>query len=87
MGTLLIGGVISAISFAPSQEKQCVLDLLHSEHFIDKTPYDVYFELIDKGEYYCSPRTMYRILAEQGESSERRLQRNHRDAVKSGHGI
>jgi putative transposase len=65
-----------------SQEKQCVLDLLHSDHFIDKTPYDVYFELIDKGEYYCSPRTMYRILAEQGESSERRIQRNHRDAVK-----
>lgn len=65
-----------------SHEKQCVLDLLHSERFIDKTPYDVYFELIDKGEYYCSPRTMYRILAEQGESSERRIQRNHRDAVK-----
>lgn len=29
-----------------SHEKQCVLDLLHSERFIDKTPYDVYFELI-----------------------------------------
>jgi transposase InsO family protein len=63
-------------------EKQCVLDLLHSEHFIDKTPYDVYYELMDKGEYYCSPRTMYRILAEHGETAERRLQRNHRDAVK-----
>lgn len=64
------------------KEKQCVLDLLHSDHFIDKTPYDVYYELIDKGEYYCSPRTMYRILAEQGETTERRIQRNHRDAVK-----
>ena len=64
------------------KEKKCVLDLLHSEHFIDKTPYDVYYELMDKGEYYCSPRTMYRILAEQGETTERRVQRNHRDAVK-----
>jgi transposase InsO family protein len=64
------------------KEKQCVLDLLHSDHFIDKTPYDVYYELMDKGEYYCSPRTMYRILAEQGEATERRIQRNHRDAVK-----
>lgn len=65
-----------------SQEKQCVLDLLHSERFIDKTPYDMYYELIDKGEYYCSPRTMYRILADHGETKDRRIQRNHRDAVK-----
>jgi putative transposase len=63
-------------------EKQYVLDLLHSEHFVDKTPYDVYYELMDKGNYYCSPRTMYRILAEHGETADRRLQRNHRDAVK-----
>jgi len=64
------------------KEKQCVLDLLHSAHFVDKTPYDVYYELIDKGDYYCSPRTMYRILAEQGETADRRIQRNHRNAVK-----
>ena len=63
-------------------EKQSVLDLLHSERFVDKTPYDVYYELMDKGEYYCSPRTMYRILAEHGETADRRVQRNHRDAVK-----
>ena len=65
-----------------SQEKQGILDLLHSERFVDKTPYDVYYELIDKGEYYCSPRTMYRILEEHGETNDRRIQRNHRDAVK-----
>jgi len=65
-----------------SLEKQCILDLLHSERFIDRTPYDVYYELIDKGEYYCSPRTMYRILADNGEAIDRRSQRNHRDAVK-----
>jgi len=64
------------------QEKQTVLDLLHSEHFIDKTPYEIYYELIDQGEYHCSIRTMYRVLEAQGESRDRRSQRNHRDAVK-----
>ncbi len=64
------------------EEKKEILDLLHSERFIDKTPYDAYYELIDKGEYYCSPRTMYRILAEKGETKDRRNQRNHRDAIK-----
>ena len=63
-------------------EKQAVLDILHSERFIDKTPYEVYYELIDKGEYHCSIRTMYRVLEEQNESRDRRAQRNHRDAVK-----
>ena len=57
-----------------STEKQGVLELLHSETFIDKTPYDVYYNLMDKGEYYCSPRTMYRILAATGETTDRRAQ-------------
>jgi putative transposase len=72
----------SPVNALTEQEKQDVLDLLHSERFIDKTPYDVYYELIDKGEYHCSPRTMYRILAEQDETTDRRIQQNHRDAVK-----
>jgi putative transposase len=74
--------VLSPVYAFTYLEKQRVLDLLHSERFIDKTPYDVFYELLDKGEYHCSLRTMYRILAEQGESKERRVQRNHRDAVK-----
>ena len=65
-----------------SEERQQVLDILHSERFIDKTPYEAFNTLIDKGEYYCSPRTMYRVLEEQGETLDRRKQRNHRDAIK-----
>jgi putative transposase len=65
-----------------NEEKQQVLGILHSERFIDKTPYDAYYALLDEGQYYCSPRTMYRILASQGESTARRKQRNHRDAIK-----
>lgn len=65
-----------------NDEKKQVLDLLHSARFIDKTPYETFNTLIDEGKYYCSARTMYRVLEGQGESSERRIQRNHRDAIK-----
>jgi putative transposase len=64
------------------KERQGILDLLHSDQFIDKTPYEAYYELLDRGEYHGSIRTMYRVLDEQGESRDRRIQRNHRDAVK-----
>jgi putative transposase len=64
------------------EEKQQVLDLLHSERFIDKTPYDAFNAMLDEGEYHCSPRTMYRLLAAQGKNKDRRQQRCHRDAVK-----
>ena len=59
-----------------------MLDVLHSERFVDKTPYETFNALIDEGQYYCSTRTMYRILEGQEETSDRRRQRNHRDAVK-----
>ncbi len=63
-------------------EKQNILDLLHSEQFIDKTAYQLYYTLLDEGEYYASPRTIYRILKSVGENKERRILRNHRDAIK-----
>ena len=63
-------------------EKQQVMTLLHSERFIDKTPYDAFNTLLDEGEYICSPRTMYRLLEAEGENKDRRQQRSHRDAVK-----
>jgi transposase InsO family protein len=55
-------------------EQQRVLDLLHSERFRDCSPYQVYAALLDAGEYLCSIRTMYRILAGHGELRERRDQ-------------
>lgn len=63
-------------------QKQEILDLLHSKRFIDSTPYDVFYTLLDEGHYIASIRTMYRILYEFGESHERRDLRNHRDSVK-----
>lgn len=43
-------------------EQETVLDLLHSEKYQDQAPYQVYASLLDNGEYYCSIRTMYRLL-------------------------
>ncbi len=45
------------------QECQTVVDILHSERFLDDTPYEIYATLLDEGQYHCSIRTMYRILA------------------------
>ena len=38
---------------------------------------EVYATLLDEGIYLCRVRTMYRILAAQGEVAERRRQRRH----------
>ena len=51
------------------------MNTLHSEQFIDQTPRQVYAELLDKGIYFASPSTMYRIFRERGETRERRNQR------------
>ncbi len=58
-------------------ERQEVLDLLHSERFVDMAPPQVVATLLDEGEYLCSTRTMYRLLEERGENQERRDLRVH----------
>ena len=59
------------------EERKAVLDLLHSDRFIDMAPAAVWATLLDAGRYLCSPRTMYRILNEKGEVCERRRQATH----------
>lgn len=54
------------------EERQQVLETLHSDEFIDRAPYEVYATLLDNGQYYCSVSTMYRILRENDEVRERR---------------
>lgn len=58
-------------------ERQAVLDLLHGEPFIDQAPAEVHATLLDAGCFYCSPRTMYRVLAAHHEVRERRNQLRH----------
>jgi putative transposase len=60
-----------------TQERQQVLDVLHSEPYADKAPAEVYAGLLDQGQYLCSIRTMYRILGEHHEVRERRQQLRH----------
>ncbi|MGH2697934.1 MAG: hypothetical protein ACRDJL_01870 [Actinomycetota bacterium] len=54
-----------------------MLEVLHSERFCDVAPGEVVATLLDEGTYLASERTMYRILAAQGESRERRNQLVH----------
>ena len=60
-----------------SDERQGVLDVLHSDRFVDKAPQEVYATLLDEGSYQCSISTMYRILEENQEVKERRNQLTH----------
>ncbi len=59
------------------EERQAVLDVLHSERFMDRTPQEIVATLLDEGVYHCSTRTMYRILEEEDEIRERRNQCRH----------
>ena len=43
-------------------ERQDVLEVLHSERFVDVAPKEVFATLLDEGIYHCSWRTMYRVL-------------------------
>ena len=61
----------------PKSERDQVLAKLLTPRFADQTPTEVYATLLDEGIYLCSIRTMYRILAAQGEVAERRRQRRH----------
>ncbi len=56
------------------EERQKVLDLLHDAAFVDRSPTEVYATLLEQGQYLCSSRTMYRILADAREVRERRNQ-------------
>jgi transposase InsO family protein len=56
-------------------ERAAVFAALHSEEFADQPPPEVYATMLSRGEYLASIRTMYRLLAEQSESHERRAQR------------
>jgi putative transposase len=59
-------------------EREAVLEVLHSERFVDVSPEETYATLLDEGTYLCSPRTMYRILrAKHGGVRERRDQLTH----------
>lgn len=63
-------------ALAPAEE-QAILEVLHEERFVDRSPGHVVAALLDEGRYLASERTYYRILTRLGEARERRDQRRH----------
>ncbi len=64
------------------QEREQVLDVLDSDRFADKSPAQAWAVLLDEGSYYCSIRTMYRVLESRNEVRERRAQAAHPPRVR-----
>lgn len=58
-------------------ERNCVKDYLYSEACRDLAVPQAWARLLDSGKYYCSIRTMYRILKEDKAVRERRNQLTH----------
>ena len=59
-------------------EREHILAVCHSERFCDVSVREIYATLLDEGIYLASVPTIYRILAEAGETRERRRQATHR---------
>ncbi|WP_183035486.1 hypothetical protein [Cupriavidus sp. UME77] len=58
-------------------ENQVLLDTLNSDRFADTAPGAIHATLLDEGRYLGSVRAMYRLLAANGSSRERRNQLVH----------
>ncbi|MGB8255086.1 MAG: IS3 family transposase, partial [Pseudonocardiaceae bacterium] len=65
-----------------SQERSAILEVLHSQRFVDVAPAQVWATLLDEGVYLGSISTFYRLLHQADESRERRRQANHPASVK-----
>lgn len=64
------------LSLTPA-EQNVLLGVLDSDRFADVAPATIFATLLDEGCYHGSIRTMYRLLAAQNQSGERRRQRIH----------
>ena len=63
-------------------ERAAMRDVLNSKRFMDKAPEQVSAILLEEGKYLASPRTLYRVLAEEQQVRERRNRRSHPNHVK-----
>jgi len=61
----------------PDRDRERIVEVLCSKEFVDCSPRAVYATLLDRGQYLCSIRTMYRVLGERHAVRERRAQRQH----------
>jgi putative transposase len=56
----------------PDTERKEILSVMNSERFRDMAPPEIYATALDEGSYFCSIRTMYRILKENAQILQRR---------------
>jgi putative transposase len=71
-----------ALARLSDDERQAIVDVMHAPEFVGQPPTEVFAKLLSRGVYLASIRTIYRVLAELGESKERRNQRLPRPHVK-----
>ena len=57
------------------QERQRLLEILHSVEYRDQPPVEVHQRLLEQGQAPCSVSTMHRLLRAGGENGDRRHQR------------
>jgi putative transposase len=63
-------------------ERQAILDVLHSDRFIDLEPAEVWATLLDEAVYVGSISTFHRLLRRAGQTRERRRQATRPVTVK-----
>ena len=54
------------------EEEEKILSIVNSERFCDMAPGEIFYSLLDEGYYYCSERTIYRILQRNQQNVQRR---------------
>ena len=60
-----------------AEERAAVLEVMNCDEYAELPPAQIWARELDAGRYHCSVSTMYRILREKGQSSERRRQATH----------
>ncbi|TLP72011.1 hypothetical protein [Nesterenkonia sphaerica] len=60
-----------------AQEREEILQVLTSDQYADASVAQVWACELDAGRYYCSQRTMHRILKDAAMNGERRTQATH----------
>jgi putative transposase len=54
------------------EEEEKILSIVNSDRFCDMAPGEIFYSLLDEGRYYCSERTIYRILQRNRQNVQRR---------------
>lgn len=63
-------------------EREKVVEYCCSHEYADLTAYVIYHSLLDRGIYICSPRTIYRILQEEGLNKQRgKIIKKHSESI------